>query len=224
MTRAVLFDLDGTLVDSNEAHVAVWARVFAEAGHTIAHAAIRGQIGKGGDLLVPALLPEVTDAKVERLSDEHGAIYKAEWLDRIEPFPQARALLARAHGAGLTVVLASSASRAELDHYVRLLDAGSLIAASTSVDEVATSKPAPDIFAVALAKAGVDAGAAIAVGDTPYDVESARKAGIDAVALRSGGFDDRALAGAVAIYDDAAALLAGFDASPLAPGLRAEGI
>lgn len=218
--RAVLFDLDGTLVESNEAHVEVWAQVFAEAGHAIEREAIRGQIGKGGDQLVPALIPGASEDLVEKLSDRHGDIFKADRLDRIRPFPQARALLERVREAELTIVLASSASKAELDYYVGLLEAKPLIDASTSIDDVETSKPAPDIFAAALKKAGVAADEAVAVGDTPYDIASAGKAGIATIALRSGGFSDDALARALAIYDDAAALLANFDRSPLRADLH----
>lgn len=216
MPRAVLFDLDGTLVDSNEAHVAVWAQVFSEVGRPVDPAAIRGQIGKGGDLLVPALLPGTPEGEVERLSDRHGKLFKAEWLGRVRPFPMAHDLLVRVHGTGARVVLASSASRAELEYCIGILDASGLVHAGTSIDDVETSKPAPDIFAAALKKAEVAAADAIAVGDTPYDIESAGKAGIAAVALRSGGFSDDALAGAVAIYDNAARLLAEFDTSALA--------
>ena len=216
--NAVLFDLDGTLVDSNEAHVEVWARVFREAGHPIAPDVIRGEIGKGGDQLVPDLLPDLSDGEHQRLADRHGKLFKADWLDRIRPFPQVRNLLVRIRASGLKVVFASSASRAELDHYIGLLDAKSLVAAGTSIDDVKASKPAGDIFSVALDKAGVASGNALAVGDTPYDIDAARKAGIATVAVRSGGFSDDALAGAVAIYDDAAALLGDYDRSPLGRG------
>ena len=206
--QAVLFDLDGTLVDSNEAHVAVWAQVLREAGHPVDAAAIRGQIGKGGDQLLPALVPGASEESIERWSDRHGVLFKADHLARIRPLPDAHALLAGVHAAGATIVLASSASKEELDHYVDLLDAYALIEAGTSIDDVETSKPAPDIFGTALKKAGVEPAEAIAVGDTPWDVEAAGRAGIATIALRSGGFSDDALAGAVAIYDDAAALLA----------------
>ncbi|WP_375393204.1 HAD family hydrolase [uncultured Sphingomonas sp.] len=213
--KAVLFDLDGTLVDSNEAHVDVWVRVFREAGHPIAAEVIRGQIGKGGDQLVPDLLPDLPAAAREQLAERHGALFKADWLDRIRPFPAARDLLARVRRGRAKLVFASSASQAELDHYIELLDARALVNADTSIDDVKASKPAGDIFAVALEKAGVAPGDALAVGDTPYDIEAARKAGVATVAVRSGGFSDDALAGALAIYDHVAALLEGFDQSPL---------
>ena len=214
--KAVLFDLDGTLVDSNRLHVDAWVQAFADAGHDIAAERIAGQIGKGADHLVPELLPGADAATAEKLGEDHGRIFKSRHLDEVRPFPHARDLLARVHAAGIRVVLASSASKAELDHYVDLLDARELIDASTSIDDVAASKPAPDIFATALAKADVMAAEAVAVGDSPFDIAAAGKAGIATIALRSGGFSDDALAGAAAIYDDVAALLAAFDASPLA--------
>lgn len=217
--EAVLFDIDGTLVDSNDQHVLVWQAVFADIGHAVDRQRLHDQIGKGTDMLVPALLPGADAATVKRLGEAHGEIYQAKYLDAVRPFPGARALLAKVHAAGQQVVLASSAAQAELDHYVELLEAKALITATTCADDVARSKPAPDIFATALGKlAPLTAAEVIVVGDTPYDVEAATAAGIAAIGLRSGKFTDAALqaAGAVAVYDDAAALLAGYATSPLA--------
>jgi HAD superfamily hydrolase (TIGR01509 family) len=216
---AILFDLDGTLVDSNDLHVRAWEEVFREAGFDISADAIRGQIGKGGDNLVPALLPDLDAPRQHALADAHGSRYKARYIGRVRPFPAARDLLARARDAGSKVVLASSASGEELDHYIDLLDASDLIDATTSKDDVESSKPDPDIFAAALAKAGAKPGEAMVVGDTPYDILAAARCGIRAVAVLSGGFPEQDLrdAGAVAIYPDVAALLAGFGESPLAP-------
>ena len=215
--KAILFDIDGTLVDSNDLHVLAWEEAFAREGHRFDRQRLHDQIGKGADNLVPTLLPGSDDATAERLGDAHAEIFKTQYLDTVKPFPRARDLLAHAHAAGRTLVLASSASKAELDHYLDLLDARDLITATTSIDDVKDSKPAPDIFSTALGKLhGVDAGEAIAVGDTPYDVESAGKCGIRTIGLRSGGFPDEALGDAVATYDDVAALLAGYAGSPLA--------
>ncbi len=216
VVQAVLFDLDGTLVNSNDFHVDAWDRVFREGGHAIDRDAIHGQIGKGGDLLVPALLPDAPKVVCEHLAERHGEVFKARYLDLVRPFPGATELLAAVKRSGRKVVLASSASGEELDYYVRLLDAGDLVDASTSHDDVATTKPAGDIFAAALAKVGVRAGHAIVVGDTPYDIAAAAKCGVTTVAVRSGGFEEAALADAVARYDDVAALLADYDRSPLA--------
>ena len=214
--KAILFDIDGTLVDSNDLHVLAWEEAFAGEGHRFDRQQLHDQIGKGADNLVPTLLPGSDEDTAERLGDAHGAIFKRRYLDQVRPFPGARDLLARAHAAGQKVVLASSASKEELEHYVDLLDARALVDAATSIDDVGSSKPAPDIFATAVGKLeGVDPQEAIAVGDTPYDIEAAGKSGIATVALRSGGFPDDALAEAVAIFDDAAALLAAYDKSPL---------
>lgn len=217
--KAILFDIDGTLVDSNDLHVLAWEAAFAGEGHRFDRQVLHDQIGKGADNLVPTLLPGSDEATAERLGDAHGAVFKDKYLATARPFPHARDLLAHAHAAGCKLVLASSASQAELDHYLDLLDARDLITATTSIDDVKNSKPAPDIFATALGKLdGIDARDVIAVGDTPYDVESAGKCGIATVGLRSGNFPDEALrtAGAAAVYDDVAALLAGYDGSPLA--------
>ena len=217
MIRAVLFDIDGTLINSNEQHVEAWRQIFAEAGHPVESAAIRGQIGKGGDNLVPALLPDLPASAQKALAHGHGRLFKQLFLDRCEPFPDARELLRRVHTDGRKVVLASSASEEELQHYIERLGIADIVAATTSIDDVETSKPAPDIFAVALKKVGVAPDEAIAVGDTPYDVSSAGKAGIGTVALLSGGFARSELeaAGATAIFADAADLLSAYGTSPL---------
>ena len=217
--KAILFDIDGTLVDSNDFHVLAWEEAFRGIGAAFDRQVIHDQIGKGTDMLVPTLLPGLDEAAQEALGEAHGGAFKARYLTAVKPFADARALLARAHDAGQRVVLASSASQEELDHYIDLLDARDLVAATTTSEDVENTKPAPDIFAVALkglAPLGPDE--AIVVGDTPYDIEAAGKCGIAAVGVRSGGFADEALtgAGAVALYDDVAALLADYDASPLA--------
>jgi HAD superfamily hydrolase (TIGR01509 family) len=218
MIKAVLFDIDGTLADSNDLHVRAWGEVFRKHGLHVCDDAIHAQIGKGADLLVPALVRGADEKLAKALGEEHGAIFKSKYLATVKPFPGARDLLARTKAAGRRVVLASSASKEELDHYVDLLGAREIVEAGTSIDDVKTSKPAPDIFSVALKKAGAKAGETIAVGDSPYDAEAAGKSGIVTVGLRSGGFSDEVLrgAGAKAIYDDAATLLSGFEASPLA--------
>jgi membrane protein len=216
---AILFDIDGTLVDSNEHHVTAWQRAFAEAGHQFDRATLHAQLGKGGDNYIPSLLPESTEEEQAALGEAHGRIYRDEYLPQVKPFSGARDLLERAKDAGKTVVLASSASREELDRCVTLLDAADLLDATTSADDVRHSKPCPDIFEAALRSSGCAAPAeALVIGDTPFDIIAARGAGMEAVAVRSGRFSDEALEAErpVAIYDDVAAILAGFDRSPLA--------
>ena len=215
--KAVLFDIDGTLVDSNDFHVEAWGEAFRSVGADFSWQVIHDQIGKGTDMLVPTLLPGTDEAEQERLGDAHGSAFKDKYLDRVVAFPGARDLLLRVHAAGTKVVLASSAAKEELDHYIDLLDVGGIVAETTTADDVEQTKPAPDIFQTALRKARITADDAIVVGDTPYDIEAAAKCGMDAIGLLSGKYTDEALrgAGAIAVYEDVAALLAAFDASPL---------
>lgn len=216
--KAILFDIDGTLVDSNDQHVLAWQEAFLGEGIRFERGLVHDQIGKGSDMLVPALLPDSDPDQRDRLARAHGDIYKSRFLNEVEPFPGARELLVRAHMSGRKVVLASSAAAEELDHYLDLLSARDLVAAHTSGDDVDHTKPAPDIFAAALDKvAPVRPDEALVVGDSPFDIEAASRCGIAAVGLRSGGFSDKRLeeAGAIRLYDDAAALLAGFEDSPL---------
>ena len=215
---AILFDIDGTLVDSNDAHVDAWQRAFAAEGYAFSRPEIHGQIGKGGDNLVPSLLPDVDNATQERLAQAEGSIYQRGFLRKVEPFAGARQILKRMVERGHTIVLASSASRAEVDHYIGLLDAEGLLSGTTSKDDVARSKPCPDIFDAALELTGRTAEDAIVIGDTPYDIIAARKAGIDAIGLLSGGFDRSELeaCGPLSIYPDIAELDANYETSPLA--------
>lgn len=216
--KAVLFDLDGTLVDSNDYHIAAWQAVFGRIGATFDDQTVHDQIGKGTDMLVPTLLPDTDEDEQERMGEEHGQIFKTKYLERVRPFAGARDLLARVKESGRQVVLASSASSDELEHYVDLLDAQGILDVSTTADDVEKTKPAPDIFATALKKlSSLDPSEVIVVGDTPYDIEAAAKCGIAAIGVRSGKFSDEALknSGAATLYDDVAALLAGFDDSPV---------
>jgi membrane protein len=219
--KAIFFDIDGTLVDSNDMHVDAWIEAFAGVGARFDRQTVHDQIGKGTDMLVPTLLPDADEAAQDSLGDEHGRIFKSRFLESVRPFAGARDLLRRSSDSGQKVVFASSASADELEHYLDLLDARDLVSATTSADDVEHTKPAPDIFAVALKKvAPLEAQDVVVVGDTPYDIEAAGKCGIAAIGLRSGGFSDGALlgAGAIALYDGVAALLEQYDNSPLATG------
>lgn len=216
--KAILFDIDGTLINSNDLHVLAWEEAFAEADYVFDGQTLHDQIGKGADMLVPTLLPDLDEARQTAIGEAHGRIFKRKFLERAQPFPGARSLLAHAHGNGQQVVLASSASAAELDHYLDLLDARDLVTATTSSEDVERTKPAPDIFATAMAKlSGIKPDEVIVVGDTPYDIEAALKSRVATVAVLSGGFKDAVLreAGAIRIYRDVATLLTEYDQSPL---------
>jgi len=216
--KAILFDIDGTLIDSNDMHVRAWEEAFAGIGERFDRQIIHDRIGMGADMLIPTLLPGLDETAQRELGDAHGTIFKTKFLNKARPFPDAHNLLAHACRQGQHVALASSASQAELEHYLDALDARELVNAVTSSDDVKRTKPAPDIFAAALAKLPkIAPHETVVVGDTPYDVEAAGKCGIETVALRSGKFTDSVLrgAGAIEIYDDAAALLADYAQSPL---------
>ena len=214
---AVLFDIDGTLVDSNEHHVRAWETAFQRHGYEIPARTIRGQIGKGGDQLVPALIPGIGAQEAKAIADAHDAVFRAQYRDTVRPFPNAAKLLARVHDAGLKVALASSSKREEVEHYIKLLDVQELLDATTTGDDVDKSKPAGDIFACALTKLGtVPAGHALVVGDTPYDAIAARECGVATIAVLSGGFEESELlkAGAIEVYANVSALLEALSPAP----------
>lgn len=203
MIEAVLFDVDGTLVDSNDLHAAAWQEAFRHFGIVLPYDRIRGQIGKGGDNLIPSLLPaEVADRLHEEIESFRGELFKREYLPKSRPFPGATELLQRLHEEDTKLVLATSAAQEELDFHIDRLGCRNLLTATTSSDDVEHSKPCPDIFEAALDKARpLNGGVAIVVGDTPWDMKAAAKLGVPAVAVRCGGFPDGELSGAAAIYD-----------------------
>jgi HAD superfamily hydrolase (TIGR01509 family) len=217
MIIAVLFDIDGTLVDSNEAHAQAWVAAFGESGVTVDPAAIRRCIGMGGD----KLMPTVSDLSEEspqgqRISKRRGEIFTQEFLPRLRPFRDADRLVAALKDRGLTAVAASSAKKDELQALLKVAGAESLLDAATSSDDAEQSKPDPDILHAALERAHATPQQAVMIGDTPYDLEAARRAGMPMIAFRCGGWNDPDLKGAVAIYDGPWDLLERLDQSPLA--------
>ena len=216
--RAVLFDVDGTLIDSNDAHARAWEDVFREEGYAARFADVRPLIGMGGDKLLPTVIG--VDAESERgkaLGERRKRIFKERYLPRLRPFPGARALLERMRAAGLTLVVATSAQEDELAGLLDAAGVADLFAETTTSSDADSSKPDPDIIEAALERAGrVAPDGALMVGDTPYDVEAAKRAGVRTVAVRSGGWDDAALRDAAAVFADVAEILARYDASPFA--------
>ncbi|HEX8644063.1 MAG TPA: HAD family hydrolase [Allosphingosinicella sp.] len=204
MIAAVLFDVDGTLVDSNDLHAAAWQEAFRHFGLVVPFDAIRGQIGKGGDNLIPSLLPrEIAERLQEDIESFRSDLFQRDYLRRCRPFPGAVALLRRLDKEGVHLVLASSAKQAEIDFHIERLGCADALVAKTSADDVEHSKPCPDIFAAALDKVlpVMNGGQAVVVGDTPYDIAAAAKIGLPAVAVRCGGFPDQELQDAAAIFD-----------------------
>jgi len=211
--NGVLFDVDGTLVDTNYLHVVAWWQAFRAYGHQVSMRELHRLVGQGSERLVTSVLGH-PDAEV---AAAHSDFYGPE-LHRLPALPGAADLLRAVKGAGATVVLATSASEEETRHLRRAIDADDVIDAVTHSDDAEESKPDPDIVETALAKVGLAADQAIFVGDTVWDVEAARRAGLDCVCVLSGGIGEAELreAGAVAVYRDVAHLLEGLDASPLA--------
>jgi membrane protein len=216
--KAVFFDIDGTLVESNEFHVMAWDEAFRHHGFALETALIRTQIGKGADQLIPALLPDADQSLREEIARRHGEIFRLRYLGEVKPLPNATDLIEMLHVKGKEIVLASSAEKAEVDHYVQLLKIETMLKGVVSKTDVSNSKPAGDIFAAALAQVfPLDASETLAIGDTPYDVESALHSNIRTIALRSGGFSSEALgaAGAIHIYASVKDLFENFAQSPL---------
>jgi membrane protein len=217
--KAIFFDIDGTLVDSNDFHLMAWQEAFRDHGHFIERDRIRAQIGKGADQLIPALLPDADRATEKAIGHRHGEIFQTRYLKEVKPFPCAAALIDLLSTEGKRVLLASSAGKAEVEHYVELLGVGHALTGTVSKDDVKNSKPAGDIFAAALASVfPILASETLAVGDTPYDVASALKSDIKTIALRSGGVSEETLADAGALYVFASVkeLFEHYDRSPLA--------
>jgi phosphoglycolate phosphatase-like HAD superfamily hydrolase len=206
--QAILLDIDGTLIDSNDAHAQAWVAVGREFGHDIRFEEVRPLIGMGGDKVLPRLTGlEEDSAEGKRITERRGEIFRERFLPSLRPFPAVRDLLLRMRRDGLRLVAASSASRDDLDPLLEQAGIADLMQEATSSGDADASKPAPDIVQAALGKAGCGPGEAVMLGDTPYDVEAATRAGVPIIALRCGGWGDAELKGAVVVYDDPAELL-----------------
>ncbi len=220
MTEAVIFDIDGTLLDSVDLHAEAWHEALEHFGYEIPLGRIRSQIGKGGDQLLPALLGEEEAQKNgKELEEFRGSLFKKKYLPSVKPFPGVRPLFEKVIAKGKKVALASSAKGDELKNYEEIAGIEDLVHVETSSADAEKSKPHPDIFEAALKRLGKDVnrGQVIVVGDSPYDAEAGQKAGLQVVGVRCGGFaeEDLRKAGAMAIYDGPQDLLEHFDESPL---------
>lgn len=218
MPQAAIFDIDGTLIDSVDLHASAWQEALVKFGHDVTFEQARSQIGKGGDQLIPMFLSDAEQKDHgEEMEEWRGKLFKSKYLPLVRPFSAVPQLLRRVHDAGLKVAAASSAKRSELEVYLDIAGIKDLVDVATSSEDAEQSKPAPDIFQVALKKLGIEGPQAIAIGDTPYDAEAARKAGISTIGMLCGGFTEADLrkGGCVAVYPGPGALLACFDASPL---------
>jgi HAD superfamily hydrolase (TIGR01509 family) len=209
MAVAIL-DIDGTLLDTNYQHALAWYRAFRRHGVVLPVWRIHRHIGMGGDQLLPALSSEQFEREHgEQVREDEKALY-GEMIEEVEPMRDARALIEQLSQRGHTVLLASSAKAEEVEHYLDLLDARELADGWTTSADVESTKPEPDLVHAALQKAEAAAVDAVMVGDTPYDVEAAARAGVPTIAVLTGGFSEAELreAGAVQVFESVGELLA----------------
>ena len=200
MAKAAILDVDGTLVDTNYQHALAWYRAFRQSDFIVPIWKIHRAIGMGGDQLIPHLIGEDDAAESgDELSAAEKPLFRA-MIDECEPFEGAHELISDLHEAGRTVILASSANEQDIGHYLDLLDAREIADDWTTSDDVEKTKPEPDLVKAALEKAGTDD--AVMVGDTPWDIEAARRAGIETIAVMTGGFSKAELeeAGAAQVF------------------------
>lgn len=218
--KAVLLDVDGTLLDSNDAHARAWLEALHGAGKQISLELVRAKIGKGGD----KLLMEVAGIDSESEQGQHvnarrSAILRQLYLPDLGPTKGSRELVERLQAMGLRCLPVTSSTKKDLAPLLRLATVADLLPDSVTSDDANESKPAPDLVEAALAKIKVDAREVVMLGDTAYDITAAARAGVWTIALRSGGWSDADLEGALEIYDDPAALLARLEDSAIVRGL-----
>lgn len=218
--KGVILDVDGTLVDSNEAHVQAWVKALNRGGYDVPAEQVRPLIGMGSDNLLPTLIRvEKETPEGEKLSEYWKEIFESQYLPHLKAFPKTKELLERLKADGYKLAVASSAEKEMLKKLLEIAGADNLIEDETSADDAKNSKPDPDIVQAALDKLNLKPEQVLMLGDTPYDIEAAGKIGVKVIALRCGGWNDHGLKVALAIYDDPADLLAHLDNSPL--GLKA---
>ena len=210
--QAIIFDVDGTLVDSNDLHADCWVEAFAHFGKRVAWDLVRTQIGKGGDLLVPDLLSAREMQRFgEALKKYRSELYKSAYMPRVQPFPRIRELFAELRRRGIRLALASSANPDEVEYTTQLLGVGELLEGSTSKHDAKLSKPSPEIFRAALDQIGTAARTTMTVGDTPYDVLASHRAALPIAAVLSGGFGRELLSKAEWTFDGVEQLVGEID-------------
>lgn len=214
--HGVILDVDGTLIDSNDAHTHSWVEAMATYGYHVAFDRVRPLIGMGGDKVLPETIHVGKDSEQGKaISQKRAEIFKERYLPHLQAFPGAKELIEQMRKHGLKVAIASSAKPDELQDMLRLVGAQDLIEQKTSSKDAPRSKPDPDVMEVTLERIDLPADEVLMIGDTAYDIEAAQKVHVGTIAFRCGGWKDADLAGAIAIYDGPADLLAHFDSSPL---------
>ena len=214
MLKGVIFDIDGTLVDSNDAHANSWVETFAEAGYEVPFDVVRPLIGMGGDKLLPQTIRVSQDsAEGKKLTARRSEIFRERYLPRLEPLNGARDLVLRVRSDDLKAIIATSAKDKELNGLLEAANVADLMEERATASDAKRSKPDPDIVHAAVEESEIPANQLVMIGDTPYDVEASTKAGVRIIAFRSGGWKDVDLKGAAEIYDGPADLLRHYDSS-----------
>jgi HAD superfamily hydrolase (TIGR01509 family) len=219
MVKGVIFDLDGTVVDSNDLHVEAWNQAFQHFGKHFSNAKLRRHIGKGSDQYLPEFLTPAELQKIGKQIDEYRSkLFREKFLPRVKPFPRVRELFERIKQDGKRIALATSSHKDDVQTYTDLARISDLVDGETTADDTDKSKPAPDVFEAAIKRLGVPVENLMAIGDTRFDVEAAKKIGLRTIGFLCGrAADEETLckAGAIAIYEDPADLLENYDNSPL---------
>ncbi len=215
--RGVILDVDGTFIDSNDALAKAWVEAMAQYGHFVPYEQVRWLIGEGGDKLMPQVLGLSSESdEGKKISARRKAVFNQLYMPTLQAFPDTRELVQRMHDRGLKVAIGSSAKKDELETELRIASIEDLIDVVVSGSDVEQSKPSPSVVEMALEQLGLPADEVVMIGDTPYDIEAAAKASVGTIAMRTGGWTDKELASAIAIYNDPADLLEHYDTSPLA--------
>ena len=216
MLKGVIFDVDGTLVDSNDAHAQSWVDTFAEAGYDVPFDRVRPLIGMGGDKLLPKTIGVDRDSdEGKKLGERRGEIFRSKYLPRLRALSGARQLVLRVKQDGLKAIVATSAKDDELKGLLKAAQVEDLMEEKATANDAKRSKPDPDIVEAAVGESGTTSKHLVMIGDTPYDIEAATKAGVRAIGFLSGGWSRDALGGAVEIYEGPSDLLAHYDSSLL---------
>lgn len=218
MVKGVLLDVDGTLVLSNDEHAESWVEAFGHFGYKIIYEDVRCLIGMGSDKLIPKLVPgmESESGEGKKVSEYRGKLFLNKFAPGLQPAPGSRGLVQKLKASDLKLIVASSANKNMLGPLLKAARVDDLLKEATSASEADRSKPDPDIVQAALNKIGLPSDQVLMIGDTPYDIEAAKQAGVGVVAVRCGGWKDKDLNGAAAIYDAPADILNNYESSPFA--------
>ncbi|MCL1469949.1 HAD family hydrolase [Argonema antarcticum] len=215
--QAVILDVDGTLVLSNDAHAQAWVEAFATNGYEVPYEKVRPLIGMGGDKIIPKMVPGLNDEEGDgkAISEKRKELMIKRFAPTLHPTKGSRELILRMQKEGLRLIIATSATTEELSFLLKAAQVDDLLDEATTSSDAEESKPAPDIVEAALSKLEIEPSQVVMIADTPYDIESANKAGVGTIAVRCGGFEESQLKDAIAIYDNPADILAHYSDSPL---------